>query len=289
MKVNTLKIALIPNMSKPDVVFYTKKVIKIFSTFNFSIIMSNKYKLYFKNLNCEFLDDGLLYKSCDIFITIGGDGTLIHSAVYAAIYEKPILGINLGRLGFVTEIEKNDLYKLKRIAKGDYTIEKRMMLDITLKNKNSNIKKYYALNDAVIFGRGVSNLIDINMTLNKAEFCSIRADGIIISTPTGSTAYSLSAGRPIIDPCMNCILTTQICSHSLFSRPMIFSKDSLLIFSFDLSRNNNISLSIDGSNIDLDDNYTIEISSSEKSLKLISFKDNSFYKKITTKLSQRKN
>lgn len=280
-----MKVALVPNMSKKSAIFYTRKIIKLLLKFNINVIISETTKIHFENFGCAFLPDDDLYSSCDVVVTVGGDGTLIHAAIYAAMYEKPILGVNLGRLGFVTEVEKTELHKLSRLATFDYSVESRMLLKIALKNSGTT-KTYHALNDAVISSALVSNLIDINMSLNGAELCSIRADGIIVATPTGSTAYSLSAGGPIIDPCMNCILTTPICSHSLFSRPMVFSEKSVLALSF--SANKNLFLTIDGRSTLLNDGATVEISASEKNLKLISFKDTSFYQKITSKLSERK-
>ena len=288
MKVSNLKIALEPNILKKNSVFYIKKIIKILSDYGVDAIIDLKYEEYFKNLKCHFLERSNLYKSCDIVLTVGGDGTLIHSAILAAKYEKPIVGFNLGRLGFVTAIEKNETFKLLKLIKNDYKIENRMLIKVTLNKKNNKKFFYYAMNDAVISGLGNSSLIDFNMYLNNENFCFFRADGLIISTPTGSTAYSLSAGGPIVDPCINCILTTPICPHSLISKPMIFSGDSKLKISFNSKKNNNICLYVDGSDVSLKDCSFLEIESADKSLKMISFNEDHFYNRIISKLSQRK-
>ena len=288
MKVSNLKIALEPNILKKNAVFYVKKFNKIFSDYDIDVIIDLKYKEYFKSLNCNFLEQTDLYKSCDIVLTVGGDGTLIHSAILAAKYEKPIVGFNLGRLGFVTEIEKDETFKLLKLIKSDYKIENRMLLKIILNKKNNEKLVYYAINDAVISSAVISSLIDINMNLDGENFCFFRADGLIVSTPTGSTAYSLSAGGPIVDPCINCILTTPICPHSLVSKPMIFSGESKLQVSFSSKKNNDIHLYIDGLNISLKDCKFLEIEAADKKLKLISFNENHFYNRIISKLSQRK-
>lgn len=288
MRVNNLNIALVPNISKENVVFYTKKIIKLFLSFNANVMILEKNREFFKDFNCEFLSEDLLYKNCDVIVAIGGDGTLIHAASFACVYEKPIVGVNLGRLGFVTEIEKNELDKLSKIIYKDYKIEKRMMLDVTVESENNTKNIYSALNDIVISSEKICSLIDIDLTFNTASPLKFRSDGIIISTPTGSTAYSLSAGGPIIDPCMNCSLVTPICSHSLFSRPMIFSEDALLKFSFKTKNMNNICLSVDGKIFILNENYKLTVGKSRKYLKLISFNDDSFYDRIITKLAQRK-
>lgn len=288
MRVNNLNIALVPNVSKENVVFYTKKIIQLFLSFNVNVMTLEKNREFFEDFNCEFLRKDLLYKNCDVIVAIGGDGTLIHAAAFACVYEKPIVGVNLGRLGFVTEIEKNELYRLSKIVYKDYKIEKRMMLDVTVENGTNAKKVYSALNDIVISAEKICSLIDINLSFENTNHLKFRSDGIIIATPTGSTAYSLSAGGPIIDPCMNCLLVTPVCSHSLFSRPMIFNEDDVLKFSFKTKNKSNIYLSVDGNGFPLDENCALKIKKSSKYLKLISFNDYSFYDRIINKLVQRK-
>lgn len=286
MKVIALQVALVPNVTKKDAIFYAKKVIKILLKFNINVIISEKYKKFFDAERCSFVNEGNLYKICDIILTLGGDGTLIHAANLAATYTKPILGINLGKLGFVTEVEKNELYKLHKLVQKDYAIEDRMLLEVSLIQSKCT-KNFYALNDAVISSALVSNLIETYVALDGEDIQTIRADGLIIATPTGSTAYALSAGGPIIDPTMRCIALTPICAHSLFARPMIFSESSTLTFSFNFNKSTHAFLTIDGSSFTLNRDDTVKIRASSKTLKLIKLNNDSFCKKVTKKLAAR--
>ncbi|MDR1253974.1 MAG: NAD(+)/NADH kinase [Oscillospiraceae bacterium] len=218
-----MKIAILLNLKNSQVKVYTEKIIKKLKSLNAQILMLSSYKNIFYNKNiifCENIDE--LMACCEIALTIGGDGTLIHVAKYAAHSGKPILGINLGRVGFAASLEKDEIDKLSLLVEGNYVIEKRAMLSVEVQDKKSQ-KSFLALNDAVISRCGISKITDFFVFYEGKTF-EYRADGLIFATPTGSTAYSLSAGGPVIDPSMRCILFTQICPYSLFSRSIIFSK-----------------------------------------------------------------
>ena len=164
-----------------------------------------------------------IFLSADVLITVGGDGTLINYAKKAATYGKPILGVNAGRLGFLTDVEADNLDLLERLASGEYTTEKRMMIKVSVIDNGKEVFSDIALNDIIISGGDIARIADIEVNVGK-DVISYRADGIIISTPTGSTAYSMSAGGPIIDPSMRCFNLTPICSHSLTARPMMINE-----------------------------------------------------------------
>ena len=162
-----------------------------------------------------------LYKIADVIITIGGDGTIIRFAKRAAQDGKPVLGINAGRVGYLANIEQNEYALLSKLKTGEYTIEERMMLNIIVKENGAIIGEYEALNDVVISSGYLSRIIDVTASVDGGDVITYHADGLIAATPTGSTAYSMSAGGPVIDPSMKCFCLTPICSHSLAAKPIL--------------------------------------------------------------------
>ena len=160
----------------------------------------------------------------DLIITFGGDGTLLIGARYAMKYDIPLLGINLGTVGFLTEEDPEHLEEaITAIIENRYHVEKRSLLHVTNTNTRDS---FYALNDAVITRGGYARLIRVDATVDKKEYGTFTADGIIVATPTGSTGYSLSAGGPIVEPGMNCMIITPVCPHSMQHCPCIVSEKS---------------------------------------------------------------
>ena len=196
-----MKIAVIPNLTKPDAFLLTERAVKTLLSLHAEALLSEEQRSVFSQSGATFAPESELYKSCDTVLCIGGDGTIIRCAKEAARYEKPVLGINVGRLGFVAGLEANELGRLSDLIHGEYTTEERMMLEVSLE-ENGYIKRYYALNDAVVARGTLSRILDLRVLLNESNVCDYRADGLIVATPTGSTAYSLSAGGPVIDPRM---------------------------------------------------------------------------------------
>ena len=279
-------IAVMPNLTKKDAYETSLQAIKILSDTGMQILMEcSLSRLYTDEHIVFFGSEFTMLKSCDMVLTIGGDGTIIHAAREAAPLDKPLLGINTGRLGFVAEIEPNELDMLQRIAEGNYTIEKRMMLKITHKNR-----EYYAMNDAVIPRGSLSRLIDIDVSLaeDKGHICSYRADGLIVSTPTGSSAYSLAAGGPVVEPAMKCIVMTPVCSHSLFARPVVFSHKSQLAVSAACDDNTQVYLTLDGAKtLTIARSDVIYMTSSKIETKFIKLKDKTFYKVLNDKFTEK--
>lgn len=222
--------------------------------------------------------------NCDIFMTIGGDGTILRWGKNAAKAGKPLLGINTGRLGFMATLEIDELDKLKKLKDGKYKTSKRMIFDITHISSDKSIE-YCALNDVVLSKGGQSKLPEFIVSSNGVEVTRIRADGIIISTATGSTAYSLSAGGPIIDPSLECFELTSLCAHTLFNRPIIFSADGVLQACYEEYEECSVFLSVDGKeNIELSPDDVITVKKSNQSLELIDLDGNSFLDSIHNKL-----
>ncbi len=226
-----------------------------------------------------------LCEQSDIIITVGGDGTIIRYAKLAAKYNKPVLGINAGRLGFLATLESDQLSQISRLVSGDYKIEDRMMLEVSVKENGEEKGTYYALNDMVITSGFISRLIDITVSCEN-DSIKYRSDGLIVSTPTGSTAYSLSAGGPIVEPTTENIILTPICSHSLNAKPIIMGADKLFNFKANTTKRCEIYLSIDGRKaLNVKPFTEICVKKSKDSVKLIKFSNNSFYKTISQKFN----
>ena len=285
-----VKVAVIPNLTKKNAAETTFSVIDRLHRLGMSVMMSSQYSELFASSRIDFFDKvGELYKAADMVLTIGGDGTIIHAAYHASFYNKPLLGINTGRLGFAAELETDELDMLSRLKDGSYTIEKRMMLKIIHKGDNGE-REFRAMNDAVISRGSLSRLIDIDVSLaaDKGYICSYRADGLILSTPTGSSAYSLAAGGPVVEPTMKCILMTPVCSHSLFARPVVFSHNSQLALSAACDDNTKVYLTLDGvKTMIIDRNDVIYVTSSQIETKLIKLKDKTFYKVLNDKFTEK--
>ncbi len=272
-------VAVIPNLDKrgsSDVVENLGKILK-----------SLGIKAYLPDNVCatdfELLPEDELYKIADIIITIGGDGTIIRYAKRAAIDNKAVLGINAGRMGYLANIEQNELSLISKLKTKEYFIEKRMMLSVSVVEKGEIIDEYYALNDAVITSGFISRIIDVSVTVGK-DSINYRADGLIISTPTGSTAYSMSAGGPIIDPLTESFCITPICSHSLSAKPIILGADNTITLKAFSKKRTDIFLTVDGRKMTSIKPYTeVIIKRADKTAQLIRLNERSFYKTLSYK------
>lgn len=276
------------NMTRKHAFEVTCDVYKEIKSLGAKITMPLELESYFKDFDVTFLSEDTAVSLCDIIIAIGGDGTIIHAAHFAARHSKPILGINAGRLGFLAGLEKQELHLLGNLFCGRYTTDDRMMLKVTHKSDCKTKGEYYCLNDCIV-ARGASlRLCEIEATYNKGKINTFLGDGLIIATPTGSTAYSLSAGGPVVDTAIESLILTPICTHSLFTRSMIFQSDSVINLRV---TNPEISLPVftcDGnSGIILEENDTLEIKKSNRVTKLIKIKSDSFADIFSQKLIER--
>ncbi|MCL1822843.1 MAG: NAD(+)/NADH kinase [Oscillospiraceae bacterium] len=220
-----------------------------------------------------------VHNDCDVIITVGGDGTILHHGKKAAEINKPLLGINTGKLGFMTSLETNELDLLEKLTTAENHIFPRMMLDVIIGGAC-----FSALNDAVFYKDVTAKLPEFKLSVNGNSVSEIRADGLIMSTPTGSTAYALSAGGPIIEPFLDCVLFTPLCAHSLFGRPMIFGGEHELTVEFS-GEPDTVSVSVDGeTGRALKRGEKAVIRKSDLRLSLIDIKGNSFYNAVNNKL-----
>lgn len=236
-----------------------------------------------------FFDTNELIENCDIVIVVGGDGTTLNVAKAASLHNKLTLGINAGRLGFMSGLERDELSLLNRLVSGEYEVEKRMMINARLMSENG-IQDFICLNDAVITRGDLARLIDVTVKSDGRVITKNRADGMIIATPTGSTAYSMAAGGPVVSPDNSCFVVTPICPHSLVNRSIVFSSDKELEITVENDKNNTSYLSIDGEkSVTVTKNSKIIISKSEYVAKLIKIKPDSFYEILNKKLLERRN
>lgn len=235
--------------------------------------------------HCRVLPYDRCLDACGMILVIGGDGSILRIANDAAGHDKPILGINTGKVGFMSELDAHELRYLAALAKGQFTIDERMMLDVTIWRQGEVLYRAALLNDAVITKWPLVRLINIDVSVNGTLTTSLRGDGIIIATPTGSTAYTLSAGGPIIEPNANCIAVTPICAHELGAKPFVLSADREITITAG-NEENKAFLSPDGGvPVEMRPSDTITIARSKLVTRLVRLKNLGFYDIIYKKLS----
>ncbi len=218
----------------------------------------------------------------DIALIIGGDGTIMHYSKFVCEHKKPILGINSGRLGFLAGLEKSEIKNLRYLIAGKYKITERMLINAEI---SGNKNEYCALNDIVISRNSHSQIMDFKIFRCGKLVCTFRADGVIAATPTGSTAYSLSAGGPIVEADMDCIILTPICAHSLSVRPMVFNADGEIEIEFMSRKDLEAFISYDGNVLfNFEGSGQIKIKHAQKYVKMITLPEQDFYKNVDKKL-----
>lgn len=234
-----------------------------------------------ENIGIIYVPNSEIWKCVDIAIVIGGDGTLLGVAPQCAKYSVPVVGINLGKVGFLTEVEEAELEEaVDRVISGDYVTEKRMLLKVRI---NDEEKSYHALNDTVIAKPDGIKLLDVDLYSGGELVYHYRADGLVIATPTGSTGYSISAGGPVVDPTMNLYIATPICAHMLSTRSAVLPADKEVTVGIS---NDSATVSTDGEQkliITPDDR--VRISKSNYTLDLIKLGKTNFYTTLIKKLS----
>lgn len=276
-------VGVLPNLDKRGASEIVEKMGKIFKNYGITAYLPDNIC----GTDYEHTDDKNIYDISDVIVTVGGDGTIIRFAKQAAKKEKPVLGVNAGRLGFLANIEADELELISKLKTGNYTVEDRMLLDINVKEDGKEVYNQLAINDMVITSGFMSRIIDVKAYFNE-DCISYRADGLIVSTPTGSTAYSLSAGGPIVDPLSECICITPICSHSLSAKPIILNKNALIKFKAFSMKHSDIYMSVDGRKGPvIKPDTDIFVSRSQYCMKLIRLDNKTFYKTLSEKFKDK--
>lgn len=222
----------------------------------------------------------------DLLVILGGDGTLLHVADQASQFAIPVVGINLGDLGFLTEVSKEERYPaLSAILSGDFTIDKRMMLKVRLVSSTGATDWQYALNDVVISKGNLDSLLQLSTWADHEYITTYRADGLIFSTPTGATAYNLSAGGPIVHPSLSSILLTPICPFMLDSRPLLLAPQTRLTSRLITSHNTDVKIIKDGKIVwDMQGDQVLEVMASDRTLQLIGSPQKGYFEILRNKL-----
>ncbi len=222
----------------------------------------------------------------DLVVVLGGDGTLISVARLFSGRDVPILGVNLGSLGFLTEITIDELYpRLELCLQSSPRVSARMMLMVTLLREGKENETYHVLND-VVFNKGaLARIVDLETRVNKQFLATYKADGLIVATPTGSTGYSLSAGGPIIQPQMSCIVITPICPHTLTNRPIVVTDESIISVTITSSFDEKVFLTLDGQvGIELQEGDSVEVRKALNKTSLVMSRSRDYFELLRTKL-----
>ena len=279
-----LKVLLVPSFSKENSIEIINNVCNVLTKSGFDVCTDVSNKNFMQGVIISFCDIDSAKADYDFIVAVGGDGTIIHASKYALEADIPIVGVNAGRLGFLASVETDDLNILENLSNGCYTIQERMTINVTIHTNQGNIT-YSALNDAVITRGLYPRIIDLTLLCNDKTVSKFRADGLIFSTPTGSTAYNLSAGGPITDPDIDAINVTPICPHTISPKSFVFNSDKILTVVPDTCTDNSILLSVDGEDKHLfKKNDYITISKSDLKVKFVRFNTNQFFEIINEKM-----
>ena len=236
------------------------------------------------NINISELEDSL--DLAELIITFGGDGTILRAARIAAKAGVPILGVNMGGKGFMTELESSEIESIGEVLSGKYNIQRRMMLDVEVSRNGKAFFKDFSLNDAVI--RGDNKVIDLALFADGQKISYFFGDGAVISTPTGSTAYSMAAGGPIVEPTAHNIIVTPICAHILEAKSVVLASERRVSVEIGVRKNNPAYLSVDGGkHLDIQSGDVVSVSKSNMYTNLICLSKGSFYQKVGEKLGER--
>ncbi|MDF3054382.1 MAG: kinase [Gammaproteobacteria bacterium] len=230
-----------------------------------------------------------LSQTSDIIIVVGGDGSLLHAAQIAIDQSLPILGVNRGRLGFLTDMHPNNLPKIEEVLNGHYHEEPRFLLRAEVLKKEEAVAYVEGLNEVVLFPSDVAHMIDFDIMINQQSVCSLRADGLIIATPTGSTAYALSGGGPILHPELNAVAMVPMFPHTLTNRPIVVSADSHILINISHQNTCDAYASADGQRrVQIEVGDRVHIHKKSAPLRLIHPLDYSYFDTLRAKLHWQK-
>lgn len=284
-------IGVIVNNKKDQGFKYFKFLVKLLYDAGYSPIVSNEYRNIFPETYCYKTTLEEMFKMSGMVITLGGDGTFLNIADLAVRYDVAILGVNLGTLGYLAQLDKNEIERIPEILTKEVSIQNRMMLNVIVYRDNKKVYDYSALNDVVVTRSAVlMKPIYVDLIGDTGVIADYFCDGLIFSTPTGSSAYSLSVGGPIMDPTMEAILVSAISPHSLSSHSLVFNAERDLQCKVHSAKTVNALISVDGRHVFyIHQNDKIYIRKNSKYLKLVQLTDSDFYTVLKRKFSSRGN
>lgn len=279
----TKKIGFVTNIEKDPTLQETKKMVDFVLKKGCEVYVSETFSDVHPDVIATSSSE--MYKSVDFVVVIGGDGTILRVARSAAIFDTPILGINFGTLGYLADVEKvNAIDAIEKVLNGDFTIENRMMLEPYVERGCVSHEINLALNEVCITNSVCSRMIKLSVEVNGEYFDTFRADGIIVSTPTGSTAYNLSAGGPILSPHTELMTITHICPHTLYARPFVIDGNDVVRIQVQ-SNYNNVQMSCDGqSTVQMKNDDVIVVKKSRYVTRIIKTTNMNFYDILRRKM-----
>ena len=233
----------------------------------------------------EFLDMHQELARADMLICFGGDGTILHAAKDATIHGIPILGVNMGSVGFMAELEEAELAQLERLAVGEYTTQERMMLQVRVIRSRQVVFDELALNDAVLSKGTIARVAELEVSADGDLICQLTGDGVVVATPTGSTAYSMSAGGPIVEPSSDNLIVTPVCAHQLSARPMVMAAERTITVQLPRRSRKSVYLSVDGGkSVRISGSDRVELRQADCRTRLVKLSGKNFYQLLNQKL-----
>ena len=275
-----MTIAIFGNTLRSETIREVKHIVEFLQLRGVNIVLSQELRHEAFNREFPSVEDYVAHTedSIDFALSVGGDGTFLTTASLVGHLDIPILGINCGHLGYLAEVQTDTIDAvLDQLITNNYTIEQRRMLEVTCQ-QGGKIVSPYALNEVAILKSGLSSMITVDVTLHN-----YKADGLLVATPTGSTAYNLSVGGPLLDPHVNAIILTPVATHSLNIRPLVVLDDSKIDVKIS-SRNGNYMLSVDGRSQVLNQDIQLHIERSQRTIKLVRINGQNFMQSLKEKL-----
>ena len=281
-----MNIAILPNLTRENAQETTVQICRELDSLGACVYLDASQHPQFDGVPARFLPQDAMLERCDLVIAVGGDGSIIYAAHKAIRAGKPVLGINAGRLAFLAGLERHELPLLRKLFTGEYETQRRMLLRAQILLDGQVVHEALCINDAVLSRTGAAKLTGVRVLTNGRKTCDYLGDGVIVATPTGSTAYSLSAGGPIVDPVLESLLLTPICPHALSGRTLLFAPDTTL--TLQATTEGELGLTCDGAEpLPVPKGAAVRISRADTCAYFIRIKTDTFIEIYHTKLQQR--
>jgi NAD+ kinase len=281
-----MTIAIFGNTLRQETIREVRHIVEFLQLRDVDIVLSQELRHEAFNREFSSVEDYISQtgQTIDFALSVGGDGTFLTTASLVGHLDIPILGINCGHLGYLAEVQTDNIDAvLDQLISNNYTIEQRRMLEVTCQHEGK-IASPYALNEVAILKAGLSSMITVDVTLNGEFLHNYKADGLLVATPTGSTAYNLSVGGPLLEPHVNAIILTPVATHSLNIRPLVVLDDSKIDVKIS-SRNGSFMLSVDGRSQVLNQDIQLHIERSLRTIKIVHVQGQSFMQSLKDKLN----
>lgn len=277
-------VAIIGRQNTVDTRKTLSNLIKHLQKKKINIVLEHDTAKILPNHKLQIIPREKLRDYCDLIVVIGGDGSLLSAARIAAKQDLPIVGINRGKLGFLTDIAPNNITKLDTILAGKFYEEQRFLLAAEMKNHDKDVIQNLALNDIVFLSYIAGHMIDFSVYVGQQFLCDYHADGLIIATPTGSTAHALSSGGPILHPALEAVVLVPMLSHNLSSRPIVIKSDSTIKIIFNSANTADLLVRCDGQVQTMLHGCSVKIKRAKEKLRLLHPTDYSYFEILRTKL-----